>query len=108
MAKPTAAGKITALSGDDITITNRDKTTETVVFSASTTFRNRWGTTTAAALKVGDFIAVMGTTNSDGSVTATSVMLGGPPPGRGGPGGPRGSKPPVGKGGPPPGAPTGA
>jgi hypothetical protein len=110
-AKPAAAGKITALSGNDITITNRDKTTETIVFAASTTFRTRSGTTTSSALKVGDFIAVMGTTNSDGTVTATSVMVGSPPPGRGGPGGPgghRGGKPPAGQGGPPPGAPASA
>jgi hypothetical protein len=95
LAKPTAAGKITALSGNDITITKRDKTTQTIAFSASTTFRTRSGSTTSAALKVGDFIAVMGSTNSDGSVTATSVMVGNPPPGHGGPNGHRGPRPPA-------------
>jgi hypothetical protein len=102
MAKPTAAGKITALSGDNITIADRDKTTETVVFSATTTFRTMSGTTTSSSLKVGDFIAVNGTKSSDGTVTATSVMVGAPPMGKGGPGGHRGGKPPAGSGPPPP------
>jgi hypothetical protein len=104
MVKPTAAGKITALSGDTITIQSRDQTTETIDFSSSTTFRTMSGTTTSSALKVGDFIAVSGTKNSDGTVTATSVMVGPPPMGRGGPGGHRGAKPPPGRGAPPTGA----
>ncbi len=105
MAKPTAAGKITALSGDDITVQDQNKTTETIVFSSSTTFRTMSGTTTSAALKVGDFISATGTKNSDGTVTATAVMIGGPPPG-GGPGGHPGGKPPAGHnpGGPPKGS----
>jgi hypothetical protein len=104
MAKPTAMGKITALSGDDITIEGRDATAETVTYSATTTFRGKSGTTTAAALKVGESIAVTGTKASDGTITATSIMIGmgNRPPGGGTrpPGGP-GGKPPTGKGGPP-------
>jgi hypothetical protein len=94
--RPTAAGQITALSGTDITVQERDKTSETIVFSSSTTFRTMSGTTTSSALKVGDFIAVLGTKNPDGTVTATSVMTGAPPNGRGGPGGHPAGKPPAG------------
>jgi hypothetical protein len=50
---------------------------------------------------VGESIAVMGTTASDGTVTATSIMIGmgTRPPGGGGPTGRAGGKPPIGKGG---------
>jgi hypothetical protein len=107
MNRPTAMGKITTLSGDDITIQGRDSTSETVVYSASTTFRDATGTTTAADLKVGQSIAVTGTKASDGTVTATSIMIGtgNRPPGRGGdPSGSPGGKAPTGRGGPPRGA----
>jgi len=91
--QPTAGGKITALSGDEITISTRGSTTETVVYSDSTTFKTMSGTTTAADLKVGEFITVQGTKASDGDVTATTIMVStGPPGNHGGP---------AGKGGPP-------
>ena len=50
----------------------------TVVSSSGTTFKSGPGpsggtTSSAAALKVGDFIGVQGTKNSDGSVTASTV-----------------------------------
>ncbi len=111
MGRPTAMGKITALSGDDITIAGRGSTTETIVYSANTTFRGKSGTTTAAALKVGESIAVTGTTASDGTITATSIMIGmgnRPPGGGTRPSGVPGGKPPTGKGGPPSGAGPGA
>ena len=83
MARPTVSGKITALSGDDITVETNAKTSVTVVYSSSTTFKADPGpsggtTSSASALKVGDFIGVQGTKNSDGSVTASSVMIGRP------------------------------
>ena len=107
MKRPTAMGKITALAGDDITIKGRDSTSQTVVYSASTTFRDASGTTTAAALKVGQSIAVTGTKASDGTITATSIMIGmgNGPPGRGGhPSGGPGGRAPTGRGGPPSGS----
>jgi hypothetical protein len=84
LARPTVAGKITALSGDDITIETNATTPVTVVSTASTTFESNQepslGTTSSAsALKVGDFIGVKGNKNSDGTVTATTVMIGRPP-----------------------------
>ena len=108
MTRPTVAGKITALKGDEITLT-ADATTVTVVTSSNTTFKADPGpgggtTSSGSALKVGDFVGVQGTKNSDGSVTASSITIGRPQrAGRGGPGGSAGA----GKGGrPPSGAPS--
>jgi hypothetical protein len=111
MARPTVSGKITALSGDDVTVETNAKSSVTVVYSSSTTFKTDPGpsggtTSSASALKVGAFIGVTGTKNSDGSVTATTVMIGRPaqmgkgrPGGPGGPGGgSKGGKPPSGGG----------
>ena len=110
MARPTVSGRITALSADDITVETNTKSAVTVVYSSSTTFKTNPGpsggtTSGASALKVGDFIGVTGTKNSDGSVTATTVMIGRPPQmgngGKGGPGGAtKGGKPPSGAGAP--------
>jgi hypothetical protein len=102
MGRPTTGGKITALSGEIITITTRGTTSQTVTFSSSTTFRTMSGSSTSSALKVGDFIGVQGTTNSNGSVTATSIMISSKalgPMGKGGGHMPGGS-PPQGKGAP--------
>jgi len=104
MARPTVSGKVTALSGDDITVETNAKSAVTVVYSSSTTFRADPGpsggtTSSASALKVGDYIGVLGAKSSDGSVTASSVTIGRPRQmGKGGPGGGagRGGKPPSG------------
>jgi hypothetical protein len=96
MARPTVSGKITALSGDDITLDSNAKSSVTVVYSSNTTFKTNPGpsggtTSSASALKVGAFIGVTGTKNSDGSVTAASVTIGRPAQmGQGRPGGPGG------------------
>jgi hypothetical protein len=91
--QPTASGKITALSGHDITISGRNSSTETVIYSSTTKFETMSGTTTASALKLDEFINVQGTKATNGDVTATTVMIGSEPPGgRGGP---------PGQGGPP-------
>jgi hypothetical protein len=102
MGRPTALGQVTALSGDTITIQTRDTTSETVTYSSSTKFRTMSGSSKAAALKVGDFIGVQGTKNTDGSVTATSIIFGTSAPGPMGQGGrhPGGQRPP-GAGSPP-------
>ena len=110
MARPTVSGQITALSGDDVTVETNAKSSVTVVYSSITTFKTNPGpnggtTSSASALKVGAFIGVTGTKNSDGSVTATSVMIGRPAQmGQGRPGGPgggsKGGKPPSGAGAP--------
>jgi hypothetical protein len=97
LGPPTAMGKITALSDDTITVQTRDSTSETVNYTSSTTFRTMSGSSDAAALAVGDYIGVQGTKNSDGSVTASSVMFGTRAPGPMGQGGRRlGGQPPRG------------
>jgi hypothetical protein len=101
-SRPTVAGKITALHGDDVTVQTQGRSTTTVVYSSGTTFESVSGSkgatsaSSASALKVGAFIAVHGTKNGDGTVTASSVVIGGGPPraGKGGPGpGPGGPSP---------------
>ncbi len=70
--------------------------------SSATTYKTMTGsqgataTTSASALKVGDFVGVQGTKSSDGSVTASSIVISaGPPPGsRVGP--VKGGRPPAG------------
>ena len=107
MTRPTVSGKVTALSGDDITVETNAKSSVTVVYSSSTTFKTNPGpsggtTSSASALKVGAFIGVNGTKNSDGSVTATAVMIGRPAQiGHGRPGG-SGARGGGSKGGQPP------
>jgi hypothetical protein len=102
LARPTVAGKITALSGDDITVETNAKASVTVLTTSSTKFESNPGPSgggtmsSASALKVGDFIGVQGTKSSDGTVTATTVMIGRPPQmGKGGAPG-RGGTPPAG------------
>jgi hypothetical protein len=89
--RPTVAGKITALSGDDVTVQTLGRTTTTVVYSSGTTFKSVSGSkgatsaSGASALKVGAFVAVHGIKNGDGTVTASSVVIGGGPPPAGAP-----------------------
>ena len=98
--RPALMGKITAVSGSDVSVRTRSGTTTTVVVSSSTSYETMAGPgatakASAAALKVGEFIGVQGTKNGDGSVMASSVVLGGAPPG-GGPGGRlNGARPPA-------------
>lgn len=68
------AGSILSMDDKSITVKLNDGSTKIVLFSDSTTYNN---TVTAAKtdLKVGDNVAVFGTPNSDGSVTAQSVQL---------------------------------
>ena len=103
MGQPMAGGRVTALSGDTITIQTRGGTSVTVTATSSTTFRTMSGPSDAAALKVGDFIRVQGTKESDGTVSATSIMVGTGAPGSMGPGGrhPAGGQPPRDPGSPP-------
>jgi Domain of unknown function (DUF5666) len=101
MARPTVSGRITALSGDDITLETNAKTTVTVVYSSGTTFKADPGpgggtASRAAALKIGDFIGAQGTKNGDGSVTASSVTIGRPQQMGQGAGPGQGGKPPRG------------
>jgi hypothetical protein len=90
--RPTVAGRITAVHGEDITVaimggpgTSRAARTATVVYSATTSFKvisSKSGTATASnssSLKVGDFVAVRGTRHGN-TITASAVVVGGGPP----------------------------
>jgi hypothetical protein len=85
-ARPTVMGKVTALRGNDITVQARGKKTTTVVYSSATTFKTMSGPggtssgASASALEVGGFIGALGTRNRDGSVTASSIVIGTGPP----------------------------
>jgi hypothetical protein len=100
-AHPAVIGKITAISGNDVTVQTQAKAQITVMVSSATTYRTLSGPNGSpssageSSLKVGDFIGVQGTRNSDGTVTATAVLTStGPPPGApAGPGKP-GTSPP--------------
>jgi hypothetical protein len=101
--QPTVGGKVTGLSGDDITLQTQGNRSVTVVYSSSTTFKTRpdargsetTSNSSASALKLGDFVGVDGTKNADGTVSASSVTIGTGPPSGG-----RG-EPPVDTGAPP-------
>jgi hypothetical protein len=114
LARPTVGGRVTALSGDDITVQAQNDKSVTVVYSTTTTFRSGGGgvakgsTTNASAsnLKVGDFVGVNGTKNTDGTVTATTITISTSTP-TGARGGPPGHGTGT-KGGAPTGGPPGA
>ena len=90
--RPTVAGRITALHGDDITVAVRagpgrsgTPTAATVVYSGATSFKvvsaksRTASASSPSALKVGAFVAVQGTRHGD-TVDASAVVFGiGPP-----------------------------
>jgi hypothetical protein len=67
-------GSILSMDDKSITVKLSDGSSKIVLFGTSTTYTN---TVDAAKsdLKVGENVAVSGTSNSDGSVTATSVQI---------------------------------
>src|ERR1035437_4348803 len=74
-------GQVLSMSDTSITVKMSDGSTKIVVLSSSTAFMQ----STKAALadvKVGNIVNVVGTANSDGSVTATDVQIN--PPTQGG------------------------
>jgi hypothetical protein len=75
------AGTVTAFSGDSITVRTRGQSALKVVVNSATTFKDGSRTTTGAALKKGDFVMVVGSTSSDGTVTAKTVTFGSTPNG---------------------------
>ncbi len=105
--QPTVGGKVTGLSGDDITVQTQGDKSVTVVYSSSTTFKTMAGTrgsgtstsSSAAALKVGSFVGVDGTKNANGTVSASSVSIGTGMPAGGRGGTPGGKGAPPGRGG---------
>ncbi len=67
-------GSILSMDDKSITVKLADGSTKIILFSGSTTYSN---TVTAKVtdLKVGSEISTFGATNSDGSITATSVQI---------------------------------
>jgi hypothetical protein len=74
---PTVAGQVTAISGNTITVTQRDGTTATIHVDSATTYQVEGVTApTLADIKVGAFVAAEGTLRTDGSLDADVVGSG--------------------------------
>lgn len=67
-------GSILSVDNNGITVKLQDGSSKIVLFSTSTTYANTVKAT-QTDLKVGQNVAVIGATNSDGSVTATNVQI---------------------------------
>ena len=94
---PTIDGQVTAVTGNTITVTQRDGTAATIHVDATTTYQVQGVTTaTLSDIKVGTFVVAEGTLRTDGSLDASVVgsgFHGGPGDGNGwgrGKGGPPG------------------
>ncbi len=74
--QPKAEGIVSAVSGSRISLSRKDGSTSVVVVSAPTTFAGEHGAAASLAdVKVGSRIDASGTTNADGSLTATQVKV---------------------------------
>ena len=67
---------VSSVSGNTIVVKSSNGSSVTIHTTASTSFRQAGKTVTASAITVGARIHVMGTHNSDGSITATSIDIG--------------------------------
>ncbi|MGO8946986.1 MAG: DUF5666 domain-containing protein [Ktedonobacterales bacterium] len=67
---------VTSVSGSTITGKAADGSTVTVHTTATTQYSRNGQSVSASAVTVGSTISVMGTHNSDGSITATSIIVG--------------------------------
>jgi len=67
---------VSSVNGNTIVAKAANGSTVTIHTTASTTYMQAGKTASASAIKVGTQIHVMGTHNSDGSITATSINIG--------------------------------
>lgn len=67
-------GQIVNQDANSMTIKTQDGSSKIVLFSDNTTI-SKTDTASKSAIKTGDNIAVFGTSNSDGSVTAQNIQL---------------------------------
>lgn len=84
--QPSVIGKVTAISGDTITVTGPNGTSQTVVVSSATTYAKAGASATLANVTVGSSIFAQGTFASGATTTlnATTVGIGFGPAGHGG------------------------
>ncbi len=68
-------GTVTAVNTSGFTITAVNGTSESILTSSSTTYREKKATVAASALHVGDRVRALGRTSSNGSMTATAVSI---------------------------------
>ena len=74
-------GQVLSMSANSLTVKMSDGSTKIVVLSTSTSFAQS-AKATLTDIKTGDTVNVVGTANSDGSVTATDIQIN--PPAQGG------------------------
>lgn len=67
---------VSSVNGNTIVAKSSSGSSVTIHTTASTTYRQAGKAVTASAITVGARIHVMGTHNSDGSITATSIDIG--------------------------------
>ncbi|MEA2519010.1 MAG: hypothetical protein QOF49_1090 [Chloroflexota bacterium] len=72
---PRAAGTVTAVGTDTITITLRDGTSKTIATTGATTYRLGKAAATRADVQVGATIAAAGEQAGDGTLTAKTVTI---------------------------------
>jgi hypothetical protein len=70
------SGEITAIDTKSVTVKTNDGSSKIIIFSGTTMF-NRTTEGTVSDLKNGEKVMIFGTTNSDGSVTAQNISVGG-------------------------------
>jgi hypothetical protein len=90
-----AGGKLTAINGNTLTVTNREGENQTIVVTASTKYNRNREDATLSSFQVGDFISARGAKDANGQFVAEQIFGGDKPPqGPGGPGGrgPRGPR----------------
>jgi hypothetical protein len=71
------SGEITSLDENTITVKTQDGSSKIIVYSSSTKV-NKTSEGSMSDLKVGEQIMTIGSTGSDGTVTAESISVGGP------------------------------
>lgn len=81
------SGEILSQDDTSITIKMQDGSSKIVILSDDTSI-NKSSEDSKSDLKTGETVTAFGTTNSDGSITAQNVSIGGNMMFRGGPGGP--------------------
>ena len=68
------AGTVSAVNGDQITVTGRDGTTSSLTISGSTTI-SKTVTGSSGDVSVGESVTAIGTPAADGSVDATTLQI---------------------------------